>query len=103
RRFVEKPSAERAAEYARSPDYRWNAGIFLFKAEALIEEMTRHAPEVIAAAHAALDAAVADLDFLRVGIDAFKTSPSLPLDTAVMEKTDRGAVVTVDMGWSDIG
>jgi mannose-1-phosphate guanylyltransferase/mannose-6-phosphate isomerase len=103
RRFVEKPSPELAVELAASGAHCWNAGIFLFRAGALIEEMARHAPDVLEAARSALERAATDLDFLRLDAESFAAAPSVPLDIAVMEKTARGAVVPVEMNWSDIG
>ena len=45
----------------------------------------------------------ADLDFIRLGVDAFAACPSISLDYAVAERTDRAAVVPADLGWSDVG
>ncbi len=102
-RFVEKPDAETAAAYLASGDYAWNSGMFLFSAGALLEELRRLEPDIVAACEAALAAGEQDLDFLRLNADAFAKSPSISLDHAVMEKTQKAAVVPVDMGWSDVG
>jgi mannose-1-phosphate guanylyltransferase / mannose-6-phosphate isomerase len=101
--FVEKPPAERAESYLASGDYLWNGGIFLASARLLIAEFERHAPAVLAAARAALVHGERDLDFLRLGAEAFARAPSISLDHAVMEKTDKAAVVALHCGWSDIG
>jgi len=102
-RFVEKPDAETAAAYLASGDYAWNSGMFLFSARALLEEMQRLEPDIVAACEAALAKSARDLDFLRLNADAFAESPSISLDHAVMEKTRMAAVVPVDIGWSDVG
>lgn len=102
-RFVEKPDAATAQAYLDAGDYEWNSGMFLFKAERFLEELQQHAPAMHAASKAAFDAATSDLDFVRVGKDAFAASPSDSIDYAVMEKTTRAAVVPVSCGWSDIG
>lgn len=102
-RFVEKPDAVTAAEYVAGGDHHWNSGMFLFAAGAYLEELRRLAPEVAAAAEAALARGRADLDFLRLDRDAFAASPAISIDYAVMEKTPLAAVVPVDMGWSDVG
>ncbi|MBV9994718.1 MAG: mannose-1-phosphate guanylyltransferase/mannose-6-phosphate isomerase [Caulobacteraceae bacterium] len=101
-RFVEKP-AEAAARKLVEAGYLWNSGIFLLPAARLIAELEALAPEVIAAARAALDNAEADADFLRLDAAAFAASPSISLDHAVMEKTAHAAVVEADFAWSDIG
>lgn len=102
-RFVEKPDAETAAAYVASGRYSWNAGLFFFRVDAMLEELSRTAPDVLAAARAALAGAREDLDFLHLDADAFGASPSVPFDVAVMERTALGVVAPVDMGWSDIG
>ena len=102
-RFVEKPDAERAAQFVQNPDFLWNSGTFVFGAAQFLAELQLHAPEVYEAMHQALEKAHADLDFLRVDEESFALSPSISLDYAVMEKTARAAVVAVEMGWSDVG
>jgi mannose-1-phosphate guanylyltransferase/mannose-6-phosphate isomerase len=102
-RFVEKPSADLAEKYCASGDYFWNSGMFLFRADALLEEMERSAPQVLEAAAGALKTATADMDFLRLNDAAFAAGPSISIDYAVMEHTQRAVVVSLDCGWSDVG
>jgi mannose-1-phosphate guanylyltransferase/mannose-6-phosphate isomerase len=101
-RFVEKPDAETAARYV-AQGYLWNAGIFLFRADAFRAAAALHAPEVAAAAVAAMAGAAADEGFVRPATDAFVTAPSISVDYAVMERSPAVSVVPVDMGWSDVG
>jgi mannose-1-phosphate guanylyltransferase len=102
-RFVEKPDAARAAEMVARGDYVWNGGIFLFRADLFLAALALHAPEMLAAAQAAM--AGARSEGLRVYPDeaAFAASPADSIDYAVMEKAERVAVVPVAMGWSDVG
>lgn len=102
-RFVEKPDAATAQRYVDDGGFAWNSGMFLFRAERYLQELERHAPAIFAAATAAFNAAQADLDFIRVDEAVFATSPNDSIDYAVMEHTDRAAVVPVSCGWSDIG
>jgi mannose-1-phosphate guanylyltransferase / mannose-6-phosphate isomerase len=102
-RFVEKPNLETARDYVDSGAYAWNSGMFLFKASRLVEEMETHAPAILAAARAAVSGAREDLDFLRLDKEAFAAAPSLSIDYAVMEKTERAAVFPIDIGWTDVG
>ena len=102
-RFVEKPDLATAQSYVDDGGYVWNSGMFLFKARRYLDALGRHAPEILAAATDAYRAAESDLDFIRVGKAAFAASPDDSIDYAVMEKTDRAAVVPVSCGWSDIG
>jgi mannose-1-phosphate guanylyltransferase len=88
--------------FAADPAYSWNAGMFLFSARAFLEEARRLAPEVAAAAEAAVAEAVEDDGLLPLG-PSFAAAPSISIDYAVMEKTDRAVVVPCDLGWSDVG
>lgn len=101
-RFVEKPGDEQARQYL-AEGYLWNSGNFLFSAAAFLDELKRLAPEICEAVSQAHEQARADLDFLRLDEKAFSRAPSIAVDYAVMEKTDRAAVLPVDYGWSDIG
>jgi mannose-1-phosphate guanylyltransferase/mannose-6-phosphate isomerase len=102
KRFVEKPDAATAKKYV-SEGYLWNSGNFLFRADVLLSEVARLEPEMAAAIEAAVKNATTDLGFLRLAPDAFARAPQKSIDYAVMEKTDRAAVVEGDFGWSDIG
>ena len=100
--FVEKPDARTAAGYVAA-GYLWNSGNFLFKAEALLSELGRYAPEMRSAAEAAVQQATTDLDFLRLAAGPFAQAPRKSIDYAVLEKTERAAVVEGRFRWSDIG
>ena len=102
-RFVEKPDLATAQAYLADGGYAWNSGMFLFRAQRYLDELAAHAPAMLEAVRKAHAAARSDLDFIRVDADAFAASPGDSIDYAVMEKTDRAAVVPVSCGWSDIG
>jgi mannose-1-phosphate guanylyltransferase / mannose-6-phosphate isomerase len=102
KRFVEKPDAATAARYVQD-GYLWNSGNFLFRADVLLAELKRLEPDMAEAIEAAADKATDDLGFLRLDPEAFARAPQKSIDYAVMEKTDRAAVVAGDFRWSDIG
>jgi mannose-1-phosphate guanylyltransferase/mannose-1-phosphate guanylyltransferase/mannose-6-phosphate isomerase len=102
-RFVEKPDAATAQEYVESGDYLWNSGIFIFDAQNFIDEVERLCPDVLAACRSALAEGYEDLDFFRLGAIPFSQCPAASIDCALMERTDKAAVVPVDMGWNDVG
>ncbi len=102
-RFVEKPDLATAEQFLTTGRFTWNSGMFLFKASAILAELERLAPEVVSACRSAMEHESPDLDFLRLEREAFASCPSVALDVAVMEKTDRGAVLPLDAGWSDVG
>lgn len=101
--FVEKPQAARAEEMLKGGRHFWNSGMFAFTALTYLSELERFAPEMVAAARAAVSGRSNDLDFVRLAADAFARSPSDSIDYAVMERTDRAATVPLDAGWSDVG
>ncbi len=103
-RFVEKPDRATAERFLADGQYDWNSGMFLFRAASYLAELERFEPEMLAAARLAVDNGKEDLDFLRLDADAFAASPANSIDYAVMERTERAAVVAAaGLGWSDIG
>ena len=102
-RFVEKPDQGTAQDYVDSGDYYWNAGIFLLRADRWLEEVGNLQPDILKACQQAVAKGSRDVDFVRVEKDAFLSSPSDSIDYAVMEKTDRAAVVPLQTSWSDVG
>jgi mannose-1-phosphate guanylyltransferase/mannose-6-phosphate isomerase len=100
--FVEKPDRETAARFCAEPGYFWNAGIFLFGASAFLDELGRFEPDMLRATLAAVKNAAADLNFIRLAAD-FRDCRSDSIDYAVMEKTEKAALVPLDAGWSDVG
>ncbi len=102
-RFEEKPDFSMAQRYHESGEYLWNSGIFMFKASTYLSELNELAPEILSAAQGAYDQKKKDLDFIRLGRDAFSSAPSISIDYAVMEKTRSAAVIPLDCGWSDLG
>lgn len=102
-RFVEKPDEATAVRYVDSRQYFWNSGIFVFKAGVFLDELARLDPEMLKYSQQALANARDDRDYCWLDNEAFSRCPSNSIDYAVMEKTDKAAVVPVNMGWSDVG
>lgn len=102
-KFVEKPNQETAERYYQSGRYLWNSGMFMFLASTYLSELKSLAPDIYEAATHAVTSANRDLDFLRLGVEAFEACPSDSVDYAVMEKTQNAIVVPLDAGWSDVG
>jgi mannose-1-phosphate guanylyltransferase / mannose-6-phosphate isomerase len=100
--FVEKPDAETAARYLEQ-GYLWNSGNFLFRADVFLDELRRFEPEMAAAVRRAAARVTQDLGFERVEPEAFAAAPAKSVDYAVMERTERLAVVNADYAWSDLG
>lgn len=102
-KFVEKPDRATAESYVASGCYFWNSGMFLVKASVYMAQLRAYAPDIAAVCEQAFAQAKQDLDFCRVDAAAFAACRSESIDYAVMEKTDRAAVVPLDAGWSDVG
>jgi mannose-1-phosphate guanylyltransferase/mannose-6-phosphate isomerase len=101
-RFVEKPNAVKAAQYLKAGDYYWNSGMFVWRAATILEEIRRHQPVLAdgidrigrlinqGAAKAAID-------------EEYRLLPSISIDSGVMERSNKAAVVPVSFRWSDVG
>lgn len=106
-RFVEKPNRETAERYLQQGDLLWNAGIFCFMVEALLEEIRQHAPEVLEAAEHCINLSPAHdsagVLLQELHTESFTQSPDISIDYALMERSERVAVVPARFDWSDIG
>ncbi|WP_170469922.1 mannose-1-phosphate guanylyltransferase/mannose-6-phosphate isomerase [Ruegeria arenilitoris] len=101
--FVEKPDLARATEMLAAGNYKWNAGIFLFRAADIIAAFQAHAPELMEPVKAAVDTAAVDLGFLRLNPESWAQADDISIDYAVMEKATNLSVVPFDAAWSDLG
>lgn len=106
--FIEKPDAYRAEQLIQDGAHFWNSGIFVFRAQAYLDELRLCAPEIVTAMQLALAGRSIDrfgnnLAFLRPAADAFAQCPSNSIDYALMERTQHACTVMLDAGWSDIG
>lgn len=102
-RFVEKPDATRAAQMLAAGNFLWNAGIFLFSAQSMIDAFAAHAPDMLAPVRASLSAAKADLGFLRLDAASWAEAEAISIDYAVMERAANLMVVPYSAGWNDLG
>lgn len=101
--FVEKPDADIAQGFIASGNYCWNSGMFLFSAAKVIDEFEQLQPALLKCCKNALAGSTKDLDFIRLMEEAFCAAPDVSIDYGLMEHTKRGAVVSLDCGWSDTG
>ena len=102
--FKEKPDTLTAQNYLSTGDYSWNAGIFLFNISGLIEDYNEHAADILKGAVTTLDSSETEDICLHLSPEHFSKIRSEPIDIAIMERTQRAAVVApVRVGWDDIG
>lgn len=100
--FVEKPDLGTAERYLESGQFLWNAGIFIFRADAILEAIAAHLPDLSAALER-ISSQIGKPGYRRAVAREFKRLPSLSIDYGVMEKAANLAVVRGDFGWSDLG
>lgn len=92
-RFTEKPDEATARGFLAAGGYYWNSGLFAFQAGVLLAELQRHAPEVYAGVR----------DGYTQALEGFASMPSISIDYAVMERSDRVVTLPVDLYWNDVG
>ena len=102
-RFIEKPPLEAAERMVADGQHLWNAGIFLFKAGVFLDELMTHAPAIGAAAEKAIVRAQTYGARIIADAEALEPCPSESVDYAVMEHSNRLAVVPMSPGWTDLG
>ena len=104
KRFVEKPDKTTAQQYLADGNYLWNSGMFCFSARCVLAELQQYAPDLM---HAAVQCWQAvqnpSSNTIRLPAETFQNLPDISIDYALMEHSRRVAVVSADMGWSDIG
>ena len=101
--FHEKPDQETAQAYLKEGGYDWNAGIFMMRADIILQELERHAPDILSAVRAAWEARNDDLGDILLDPEAFAEVRAQSIDYAVLEHTDRAVVMPADFSWDDLG
>ena len=100
--FVEKPDQATAERYVKSSDYTWNASIFMATAETWLDEFRQHTAEMLAVFENAT-AKGKELDDPEVIRKIYQSIEAESIDYALLEKSQRVAVLPVEMEWSDLG
>ena len=102
-RFLEKPDKATAETFFADSRYLWNAGIFLVRADVLVQAFEIHAPQILEKTRAALAASQKDLGFCRIDPKIWSGLEDLSIDYAVMEKADNLSALRFDGQWTDLG
>jgi len=101
-RFVEKPDAATASEYVASGHFLWNASMFVWQAQALLDEVARLQPDLYAGV-----SRIAEVwgtpEQERIAADVWSGLAESTIDQGVLEQANRIAVVPAEFGWSDVG
>ena len=101
-RFVEKPDAAKAAQYVKAKDYYWNSGMFVWRAAAILEEIERHQPKLYRGVERMQRLMQEGASKSAIDEEYRKLEP-VSIDTGVMERSTKAAVVPVAFQWSDVG
>ncbi len=101
--FVEKPSIKNAEKMLSKGNFLWNAGIFLFGAQDMIDTFEVYAPDTLDLVLKAFKDSSSDLGFLRLGEEPWSRLQSISIDYAVMEKAQNLVAVPFTAKWSDLG
>ena len=101
--FVEKPSVKLAREMLVAGNFLWNAGIFLFRAQEIINAFKAYAPETLNLVLKALNHSSPDLGFLRLSEEPWSMLEDISIDYAIMEKAQNLVAIPYASKWSDLG
>ncbi len=101
--FVEKPDLARAEAFLKDGNFVWNAGIFLYSADVMIEAFRKHQPELYENVLAVMQTRHQDLDFVRLDQAAFENLSDISIDYAIMEKADNVSCAPISPDWDDLG
>lgn len=97
-KFVEKPDYQTAEKYLSGGNYYWNGGMFMSKISVLFEEFSKYAPKIINE--------VSKTDFskdYKIPYGVYENLSSISFDYAIMEKSDKIALVELHSDWNDLG
>ena len=103
KRFVEKPNIEQAEEMLAEGNFNWNSGIFLFRAQDIIDAFKTYAPKTLALALESVNDALPDLGFMRLAAEPWSMLQNVSIDYAIMEKAQNLVAVPYRSKWSDLG
>lgn len=98
-RFREKPNLETAQEFIERGNFYWNSGIFIWRADVILNEFAQHLPHTFAQLEK-ISAAGLEAPTLDAGWRALENET---LDYGIMERATRAAVIPLEAGWSDVG
>ncbi|NNE46514.1 MAG: mannose-1-phosphate guanylyltransferase [Rhodothermales bacterium] len=102
RTFAEKPDIETAERFLDSGDFLWNSGMFIWRADSILDQIRHHLPE-LAAAFAPVETVVDSSDEDAAVQQAYQACSGISIDYGVMEHADSVYVVPGSFGWSDVG
>lgn len=100
--FKEKPDLDTAIGYLEDGHYFWNAGIFVWNVNTIVQELRAYAPQIAAVMDALSPTFFTEKEQAELR-RLFPTCEKISIDYAVMEKSPRIFVIAEDLAWSDLG
>jgi mannose-1-phosphate guanylyltransferase / mannose-6-phosphate isomerase len=100
--FVEKPNLAKATQYLKAGHYFWNSGMFIWRAATILEEIGVHQPAIRASMEQIRDLKKGGSPQQAID-DVYRQIKPVSIDTGVMERSTKAAVVPVRFKWSDVG
>src|SRR5574344_611438 len=100
-KFVEKPNLETAISYFNSQEYLWNAGMFIFNLNNMIDVFEKNLPKTFKVINNL--ACMSDVKYYEELKNRYNDCEEISFDYAVLEKSDNIYVIPADFGWDDIG
>jgi mannose-1-phosphate guanylyltransferase len=103
-RFVEKPPVETARQYLAAGNYYWNSGMFIWRADVILDQIAAHMPDLASSLADLVCSPHPDEAVLQEQIDGiYRRIGGQSIDYGVMERADNVVVIPADYGWSDVG
>ncbi len=99
--FTEKPNLQKAKEFILNGDYLWNAGIFVWSAQSILNAFARYLPEMFALLN---ETDVYNTEKEREFIQKqYPACQNISIDFGIMEHAQNVHTLPVDFGWNDLG
>lgn len=98
-KFREKPNPQLAEQFLRQGNFAWNAGMFIWSIPTVINELTRHTPQL-----ANFVSEIRKSSDVQATVDAqFPELTAISIDYALMENATRVLNIEATFDWDDVG
>ncbi len=102
-KFIEKPDVNLAKKMLNQDNYLWNSGIFMFRAQDMIEAFDLYAKDMLLSVIKSLELSFEDMDFKRLDPKSWSALENISIDYAIMEKAKNLVAIPFSSSWSDLG
>ncbi len=102
-RFIEKPGITKATELISQEQYFWNSGMFCMRVDVVLEELRKYSPDLLKIVEKSYRNGLLKNKPVLLDDACFAKVSNISFDYAIMEKTDKAAVIVADFDWNDVG